>query len=135
MKEDEIRGLLREMREDPLPAASLARVRIEVERRTSAKRWFGSAWPALASAALACLVWMAMPPPVHHTEPVAREAVVPAEARPVAPKTVTVSAKADRSKPAPPVRPKRVAAPQANVLIRIETPDPDVVILLVGGEF
>lgn len=128
MTEDEIRIVLQEMRDDPIPADSLARVRLTVNRRTAAKSrlpWFSA---IAAAAALALLLVM------FRAEPVS----VPAAPLPRAP----LVSEARPEKPDPPVR--RVAAikkpkprpsvkPQADPLVvRIETEDPDVVILLIG---
>ena len=53
MTEREIQDLLREMRDEPVPADSLARVRVGVENRTVRRRW----WKLAAPLALAgCVV-------------------------------------------------------------------------------
>jgi hypothetical protein len=132
MTEDEIRELLREMRDEPVPPDSKARVRMAVAERTQS--WpekLRRRWKVLAAVvAPACLVLVLMmtwqkkvdvpPPPVAPAPP-----VVIAEAP--APAPHIVRARHHVSKP------PRVIASNGASLIRIETPDPDVVILLIGG--
>jgi hypothetical protein len=121
MTEEDIRGLFREMREDSVPADSMARVRMRITERTAAwRRWKLAVWvmAPLCLLVLAVTLWsparIALPP----VEPVRIEQAV---MRPEPPAQV--------------VRRKQVARrrPQRPVLIRIETPDPEVVILLVGN--
>jgi len=118
MTEEEIRGLFREMREDSVPADSMARVRMRVADRTAARRRRKLA--ALATAPLSVLVLAVAlrrspaPPPIPvRIEPAVLRSEPPAQV----------------------VRRKQVARrrPKQPVLIRIETPDPEVVILLVGN--
>ena len=136
MTEDEIRELLREMSDDPVPAESLRRVRIGVAERTRPRMgtW---RWTAAALAASACVVllvlWLREPAPVRKPTPpvIALNPVVPTKEP--APIPVPQS-----RKPKPPIRAvarpdtERAAAPEANFVIRIDTPDPDVLILLIG---
>lgn len=124
MTEDEMRRLFSEMRDEPVPADSLARVRMGVDRR---RRRQVVPWKILAGlAAAACIVagFLILRPekPVQQTGTVeiaqvlaAAPAEIPA---PPAPKAKRVP------------RPRRVEA--VPVSIRIETADPDVVILLVN---
>lgn len=130
MNEDEIRELLREMGYEPVPADAVARVRAGVTerlRRRARGWWFG----AVATAA-ACIVLLA----VWLREP----AAVPRPAAPVVAMEQPVLREPEIVVPEPvrkPVPVRRVvrkpAAPApANVVIRIETPDPNVVILLVS---
>ncbi|HVW11173.1 MAG TPA: hypothetical protein VHC90_21455 [Bryobacteraceae bacterium] len=135
MTEDQIRELFREMRDEPVPPDSKARVRMAVAERTQnwpeklRRRW---KWMA-AVLAPACLLLIFL---------IARGKTPGAPPAPVVQAPVVASVKAP---PAPPPRPHivrarhRIAKPRqepvasgAN-LIRIETPDPNVVILLVGG--
>ncbi len=123
MTDDGIRQLLREMRDERVPADSLARVRACVEERTRARR--GRWWlvPVFA-AVLAIVFW-----PYHHPEQplvrVAREA--PVITPPPAPKAVAVVAKPARVA-------KRLPKPAAEAsTIRIETADPNVVLIFVTG--
>ena len=125
MTEQEIREVFREMREEPVPADSLARLRWGVEQRR--RRAFS--WKiAVALAMAGCIVagFLVIRPakaPVRTVEPVPLEIaqVQPPEEIPV------------RSVPrARRVRPRPQQVKTVPVLIRIETPDPDVVILLVN---
>jgi hypothetical protein len=135
MNEDEIRGLFQDMRDDPLPADSLARIRAKVERRTLKPvvwlwpRWALAGGAVLAAAVFCLLTWKDAPPPL-----VSGRAAPPLEAsRAVAPSAPLASKKqvaVRRHAPARTVR--RVEKPKDGILIRIETPDPDVVILLLG---
>lgn len=135
MNEDRIRELLRDMRDEPLPADSLARVRAAVdERRASRSRVFSWRLAAALAGALAIVVAMVAvslrPPAPARVEPAVPEAAVqpveaPLPAAP-APTPAPVHRAVRRVKQSPP------AEPAPNVVIRIETPDPEVVILLVG---
>jgi hypothetical protein len=133
MNEDRIRELLRDMRDEPLPADSLARVRAAVdERRASRSRVFSWKLAAALAGALAIIVGViavSLRAPAR-VEPAVPEAVVqpveaPLQAAP-APTPAPVHRAVRRVKQTPP------AEPASNVVIRIETPDPEVVILLVG---
>lgn len=134
MTEEEIRDLFREMREEPVPADSLVRLRTKLAERTGARVWLRRRTAALVFTA-ACLALFGLFWPSVTVEP---------------PKAPEVSERPadlpiDRQRPAfaPPIaRPKavrhRISRPehpspeQTPLLIRIETPDPEVVILLVG---
>jgi hypothetical protein len=120
MNEDQIRELLRDMRDDPVPADSLARVRGRVAERVAAKSWF-KPWGIAAM--------ITIEPPPRPAAPVVAEVEYPrvAPAVPARPKPVVRKA---RVKPVR--RVENVTASGAPVLIRIETPDPEVVILLIG---
>ena len=132
MTEQEMRDLFREMREEPVPANSLARVRAAVDQRIHEKRWMPLGKMAAALAMAGCIVAglvllrpARVPAPVE--QPVAPEiaqVLAPAES-PVAPERPAVSV----------ARPRRVQQKPAEAVpisIRIETPDPNVVILLVN---
>jgi hypothetical protein len=136
MREDEIRELLQEMGEEPVPPDSLRRVRLAVAERTErrGRAWW---WSAMALAAAACvvllIVWLRPPAPVSRPDApvVAREQAAPQDAAPApvaaheaAPQRVPVRRRAQPIDRRPPA--------VADVVIRIETPDPDVVILLIG---
>ncbi|MBM3738334.1 MAG: hypothetical protein FJW39_21335 [Acidobacteria bacterium] len=121
MTDERIRELLASMRGDPVPPDVLARVRSRVEERTRARRapWF---WLAAATAAVvaAVLVW---------PEPRVVDPPRVALRWPVAPVVVA----ANRPAPPPVVAQRRVVPGRAPVnLIRIETPDPEVVLFLTG---
>lgn len=127
MTEDDIRNLLREMRNEPIPPDSLARVRLAVDRRKQ-RRWLP--WTAAAFAAVvAALVLVAvLPRPVYPPVPrmpaigkdltLHQAPVKPVQARHIVPKKA-------------PKKPKS-ASTGDGVVVRIETADPDVVILLIG---
>ena len=125
MTEREIQDLFREMRDEPVPADSLARVRMAVEKRTGKR----SGWKWVVPLALAASVVAGFlllrpakaPTPIEQpSAPEIAQVVIPPPEVPV-----------KRAS-----RPKRVRRPQQvvgmPVSIRIETPDPDVVILLVN---
>jgi len=124
MTEDEIRSLFREMREEPIPADSLARVRLGVDRRIGQRKWWKFAVPLAIAGCIVAGFLLIRPAktPVRTLEPAPLEI---AQAPP--PPEIPV-----RTAP----RPKRVRQPQrvevVPVSIRIETPDPDVVILFVN---
>jgi len=131
MNDKEMQDLFREMREEPVPADSLARVRAGVDQRIHRRPWL-SAWKIAAALVMAgCIVagflWLRPSKPVQHLSPPEIAQVVPPPVESPALPEIPV-----RHAP----RPKR-ARPQpvvegVPVSIRIETPDPDVVILLVN---
>lgn len=129
MTDDQIREWLREMRDEPVPADSLARVRTRVAERTAARRrgWW---WvPVVAALAVGVAVLLLM----------VRRPVSPPKA---APAIVAVAKDAEPPLPivqaqAVPRRPKPAVRIQSGVSIRIETADPEVVLILVtdgGGD-
>lgn len=125
MNEYQMREIFREMRDEPIPPDSLVRVRAGLEKRIGEKSWI-SAWKIAAALAMAACIaagFLLLRPvkrPVPILQPPAAEI-----AQVLSPAQVPVRSLA---------RPKRrVRAPETvPVLIRIETPDPDVVILLVN---
>jgi hypothetical protein len=136
MTENEIRDLFREMRDEEIPPDSLARVRLRVSERTEVRKVFGPWKIAALLVAMGCVVfamlWRRTTSPI----PVPAAPVV---ARSVAPQqTSAVEAPIERARPVA----RRAVKPVRHVertliaggakLIRIETPDPDVVILLIG---
>ena len=127
MTEQEMRDLFREMRDEPVPADSLARVRMGVEGRIGKRLWWKF---AVALVAATCIVAGFM---------FLRPARTPVRTVELAPLEIAQVQSTPQPTPAPPVRtvsrPRRTRPrPIENVpvLIRIETPDPDVVILLVN---
>lgn len=136
MTEEELRELFREMRDEPVPADSQARVRLVVAERTrSWRERFRWHWK-IAAAILApvCVVLIAMlarEPARVVLKPAALE--TPAEAG--APPVTAVPAASAPHRPARVVHHAVTARNNVDTgtVIRIETPDPDVVILLVGG--
>ena len=144
MKDDELRELFGEMREEAVPGESLARVRRAVGAAVASRRrvflpvWRG-AMVLAAAGCLAVVMWEArtvgpsvqtpVMEPVVQIPAVAVEQSVPVEAAPtpVVRKRVRAVAK--------PVREIEQAPVDAGASeIRIESPyEPDVVILLIGG--
>jgi hypothetical protein len=124
MNDDEIRELFRAMREDAVPADSLARVRMAVAERMHRSR--GRLWwiPLLIAACCGIALLFFRP------------AAVPLPVPPRLPAPVVAHHDAPPDSPVPRMvrRVHRVPAPQPGpgTVVRIETNDPDVVILLVG---
>jgi len=127
MNEQEMRELFREMRDEPVPADSLARVRLGLEKRVDQRlgqrSWWKFVVPLVAAGCIVAGFLLLRPAKT----PVRSIEIAPPEVAQVIPP------------PEPPVRavsrPRRGRpAPVAGVpvLIRIETPDPEVVILLVN---
>jgi hypothetical protein len=131
MSDEEMNDLLRGMRDDPVPMDSVRRVRARVAERTQPRaraRWWV---PAVAAALCTLFVTLWLNRPAERPRAVAQERKQPAAAPVITePKRQARPALHAVSRPKPKaVRPVRK---DENVLIRIETPDPDVVILLVG---
>jgi hypothetical protein len=140
MTDDDVRALLRQLRDDPVPADSLARVRLAVAERTADTdaRHFGMAWRfagVLAAMAVVVLVAVLVRPsqrPVSPTAKVRESAAAIQVSTPsivkTEPRNTTGIAPARLKK-----KPRRSAAAESkDVVVRIETADPDVVILLIG---
>lgn len=140
MSDEEIRGYLREMRDEPVPADSAARVRMRVEERTRRPRWFGAWWKAaivmipLPLTVIVSLVLSLLRPnqpvrPAPEAKPVtavqSHPAPVPLKSAPVAARRMAPT----RPRPLPGPEPRKL---EVSNLVRIETEDPDVVILLVA---
>jgi len=123
VNDDEIRELFREMREEAVPADSLARVRMAVAARTERSR--GRLWWIPLLIAACCGIALLF-----------RPAGVPLPAPPMPPAPVVAHHDPPPDSPVPRMvrRVHRVPAPQTGpgTVVRIETNDPDVVILLVG---
>jgi len=125
MTDDQIRELLREMRGEAVPADSLARVRMRVEERTAARRVRG--WiPVIAFAAMVVVLTLVLWPD-HPSRPTPAPAPVVATVKPTEPPAVAPVSKRAAV---------RRRAKAATAAIRIETADPDVVLILMtdGGE-
>jgi hypothetical protein len=129
MSDESLRELFRELREEPMAADSLARVRTGVRSRIAARRTRFFAFLALAPVAMALIAFFALTP--------RRPSDVP---WPPLPPLVTAPAILDRTQEEAPSVPRTSSIarrkrkePEKPVLIRIETPDPEVVILLVGN--
>lgn len=127
MTENEIGDLFREMREEPVPPESLVRVRVRVDEgiRRHAP-WKIAAWAAACAVlAVAALMMQTRPTArktVRQQVAVHRPAAAPDVVEPVTVRPA-IERKLHKPRPQPPVQP---------VSIRIETADPDVVILLVS---
>src|SRR5437899_3126399 len=82
MTEDEIRELLREMGDEPVPADSLRRVRLGVAERTRPRTkmwwWRGAAVLAAAACVSLLILWWRVPTPARRLAPpaVGREQTV-----------------------------------------------------------
>jgi anti-sigma factor RsiW len=140
MTDDEVRSLLRSLRDEPVPADSLARVCLAVAERSEAaksRRRFVLPWKfvgLLASAALTILAVVLFSPTRQTTPPAAkiRQEVVTTKEVPPPPivnvepqKPVMGATKSNKT--------RRDAKPKSkDMVVRIETADPDVVILLIG---
>jgi hypothetical protein len=132
MTEDDLHGLFREMRDEPVPPDSLARVRMAVAERTAsptaARRW---PWLGLAAAVCLALAVVTIWFPSEEAKvpaPVIESAVAPPKV-PAVQASAPVKARLVQRKPVLARKPK---SNNSNITIRIETPDPDVVIFLVG---
>ncbi|MBL8178797.1 MAG: hypothetical protein JNK48_29250 [Bryobacterales bacterium] len=136
MNEHDMRNLFRDMRDEPLPADSLARVRMGVEEKIArgSRRPFSLRWPVLV-AGLAAVFLLAVlvtrPGSVDTVPPAVIAKKEPAAPAPPAPRRMPVEVK-----PAPRRGPDQVkarpSAPKQEPLMRLETPDPNVVIFLVA---
>ena len=129
MTDEEIRSLFLEMRDDPLPADSLARIRSGVAARMAESRWWSWLIPlSLAAGILAVvsvLVFLRPLPPVE-APPVRVASMQP-------PVSVSEPSNPVPSKMRPNMRPKaHHSSSDSGTVVRIETDDPNVVILLVG---
>jgi hypothetical protein len=130
VSDQSLRELFRELREEPIAADSLARVRAGVRRGIAARRTRLFAFLALAPAALALIAFFALSPrqpavapwPLLPPRPITAPAILeqPREQEPIRRRTKSIAQRKRKE-------------PEKPVLIRIETADPEVVILLVGN--
>jgi hypothetical protein len=125
MTEQEMRELFREMRDGPVPADSLARVRVAVDRRIARRNWWKLAIPLAVAGCVVAAFLMLRPAKT----PVAIEAPGTPEIAQALPQPELPVRTAPRPKR---FRPRPGPIEGVPVLIRIETPDPEVVILLVN---
>lgn len=149
MTEDQIRSLLLEMREEPIPPDTRIRVRVAVAERIQTGSWvslFHGRWRIatvlLATASIvAVLLFLRPSRAIHEPTPgvAARqedarfERPTPLEKTEPAPVGVLQKAKHPPSRIArQALKGQETPGVHDGVLIRIETPDPDVVIILVG---
>ena len=123
MTEEQLRELLRELRDEPVPADSLARVRMRVEERTVPRRlrWWTSA--VVAAMVVAVVVVLSWP------RPAAPQPPAPVTAEVKLPPVVVETPKAPIARS----QVKRAPRIQAGPVIRMETTDPDVVLIMVTG--
>ncbi len=132
MNDQQMRDLFREMRDEPLPADSLARVRSAVAERVAqpARRPFWLQWQLLAAGGIAVallVMFLARPEPKQQPLVVAKQ-----ESRPAPPPSVVLQEAPPPPKPKPVQTKTRTRPPKRDTLIRLETPDPNVVIFLVA---
>jgi hypothetical protein len=129
MTEEEIRNLFREMRDETVPADAVARVRARVADRVERKaRWKIGAWFAAAATVLAAVLLILPQSRVHNPADAPRIARKPDRPPPELPAftpRLTVRPAIRRRRP-------RTEDSAAAPLIRIETSDPEVVILLIA---
>jgi hypothetical protein len=156
MNDDQIRELLHEMRDDPVPADSLARVRQTVMARASAcagRRGLGVVWKLAVPAALAGCIAVLLRPPARHSAPLPvqtaaaiEEKALSAVARPSPVRAVARPARAPLRQPDAEIdrqfaeylrsvdearRPERPSGEDSPVIERIATENPHVTILLL----
>ena len=121
MTEERLRELFREMRDEPVPADSLARVGAGISARITRRRWlWAGAFGLVPACALVLLLMLRLPAPAP------LPAVAPIVSAPLVQPAVI------RSAPRRVHRRKQTVA-SVPASIRIETDDPDVVIVLVGN--
>jgi hypothetical protein len=146
MTENDIRKVLSEMRNEPVPSESLRRVQLAVAERIQPRPriwwWWAPAAFAAAACAIVLMFWMRTsirPATPREAAPVRAAANPPQTLVRAQPPLVRSRPPQPQPQPAPVrtvSRPRRSAekpaAPASNIVIRIETPDPDVVILLIG---
>src|SRR5436189_2467972 len=122
MTDREIQDLFREMREEPVPADSLARVRVAVDRRTARRSWWKFAVPLAVAASVVAGFLLLRPakapvPIAQPSTPEIAQVVIPPPELPIP--AAQIATRPKRVRP----RPQHVEV--VPVSIRIETPDPD----------
>ena len=139
MTDDEVRGLLRDLRDEPVPPDSLARVRLAVAERSTRSRWFMAPWKKLAAlASVAAIVLLAvwMRPAHHLVTPVQISPREVAATQPPAAPPIVAPATKVRASAVSTTKQKIKHKPETptgeGLVVRIETEDPDIVILLIG---
>lgn len=128
MTEDDIRDLFREMREDAVPADSLARVRLRTRDRLRRRvQWKVASW-VMTGAFVVFAALLFRPGAVHKAVngPVAELRTSPPAEQPAEPPRMAVRSAIRTAR-------RRAEHESQTAAIRIETSDPDVVILLVGN--
>ena len=135
MTDDDVRSLLRSLRDEPVPADSLARVRLAVaERRQAGMGRFVAVWKfagVFGAMAVVVLIAVLLRPVEQPATPVVkiRESAITAKQEPP-PRPSLIVEPERRKTVAKKVR--KAMASGENIVVRIETADPDVVILLIG---
>ncbi len=136
MTEDQLRELFRDMRDEPVPADSKARVRMAVAERTQSWRErLRRNWKLLGVVLVpACLLLLVSLPQEKRAPQLTalQPLVAKAPAEPVV---------QENPEPAPRIVPthqriakvRRAATRSVAAVIRIETDDPNIVIMLVGN--
>ena len=141
MSEEKLHELLRGMREDPIPVDSLARVRIGVTQRIrNGRRWLVLSALSIAAVSVSAFVIIFLPSaqPLHNNATVVARKSEPSLATKRQPTTKTLVLGKAHRRPAS----RRVAKPNGGLndlyresagstLIRFETADPNVLILVV----
>jgi len=133
MTEREIQDLFREMRDEPVPADSLARVRLGVDRRTARRNWWKLAAPLAIAGGMVAGFLLLRPAktPIPIEQPIEQPSTPEIAQVVIPPPELPVPAAQTAPRPKR-VRPRHQRLEVVPVSIRIETPDPDVVILLVN---
>ena len=121
MTDDRLRELFRGLRDEPVPVDSLVRVRMGISARITRRRWL---WAIAFASVPVCVLLLMMtlrfpaPPPLPRVSPIVTAPLVQPAVIRSAPRQVHR-------------RRQKVASLPAT--IRIETDDPDVVIVLLGN--
>jgi anti-sigma factor RsiW len=127
MTDDEIRSLLRELRDEPVPADSLTRVRLGVAGRAGRRQF--PVWRMFA--ALAAMVVVLLGVVLVAVRSRQEVAMLPVVHQAPQPPAVAYRMTEVVAKPVARVR-RQAQVTEPGVVVRIETEDPDVVILLIG---
>lgn len=136
MNEDEIRDLFAEMGDEPVPLESLVRVRVLVDERIRRRAPWKIASLVAAFAALVVAAFVIQMRPIVRKNPTApvvakhQSTAPPVEAAPPQEEELPLTIRPAIERKV--YKPRHDPPPTQSVSIRIETPDPDVVILLVG---
>lgn len=149
MKEERIHELFREMRDEPVPDESLQNVQQAVTekirlQRSAQKRWgWAIGLAAAASLLIVALLWQSpktnvkpKQAAIHSPAPEVRQPATPRpEVAQVEKKVPSVPLHQVKQKTFSKPEPQQIEAkkkPEDSIMIRVETEDPNVVILLVG---
>jgi len=131
MNDEELQNLLRDMRDDPVPPDSLVRMRAGLEHRISRRpHWKIAAW-LVSCAAVAVLALLIQRPTAVHR--IADRPAFTHERQFRPPETPRVDSPTPVRQAIHRTR-RRKPAEYPQLAIRIETPDPEVVILLIADQ-